>query len=586
MSFGGYALTSTEHRSANSLVCKLSFGQRKTYQMPPIHLLTNLLQGEIMKTLKLTALTLLLLGGTLILSAENQMPVIAAFQGEHHASFYGYSMTSLDFNHDGIDDLAVCSFAYGFLYGESSSRGKVYIYLGEPGFSSTTPASITLEGDYTGSIGRRILGVFNVGDISGDGFDDLCIYVEDYLSPNYSFEKLMFYYGGASGLEVYDHEIPMYGDGYTSGTVYPLGDVNGDGYDDMGISYRHTPTHTNSLSIIWGGSLEEQIIYNGEINHTSSFLVYGIGDINNDGYDDFTTTFGTTQDDSTHNLVQLYYGNAEGNFDNPVTILCYQYIVFRGSNPLGDINGDGYDDFMGYATSNGIYIWLGGQEIDFTVPEFLLDPPWCGFFAQRSLEHGDFNGDGYEDIAGPRNSRGFAVWLGKKNVNGTADLIVGTPGGHENYGRILVTGDFNADGYDDIAVSAPHENDPWPHGNYNGYVWVHAGNPQLEDTTVATDDPAIPSISDNLVVKLSPNPITRADNTLNIELQPKAPSEHEQIAVEIYNIKGQSVHKEVYQAQMGARTYQVPASTLANGIYLCRVTRGKQQTTGKFCVIK
>ncbi len=42
------------------------------------------------------------------------MPIVAAFQGEHHNSKYGYSMVSLDFNHDGHDDLAVCSFAYGY----------------------------------------------------------------------------------------------------------------------------------------------------------------------------------------------------------------------------------------------------------------------------------------------------------------------------------------------------------------------------------------------------------------------------------------------------------------------------------------
>ncbi|MGI6198091.1 MAG: T9SS type A sorting domain-containing protein, partial [Candidatus Cloacimonadaceae bacterium] len=97
---------------------------------------------------------------------------------------------------------------------------------------------------------------------------------------------------------------------------------------------------------------------------------------------------------------------------------------------------------------------------------------------------------------------------------------------------------------------------------------------------------AIPSISGDLLVKLSPNPITRADNTLNIELQSKSPNGHEQVAIEIYNIKGQSVLKEVYQSQLDARTYRVPASSLANGIYFCRVTCGKQQATGKFCVIK
>jgi hypothetical protein len=538
-----------------------------------------------MRTFKgLTSLIILILCLN-TLHAVNEMPVIAYFQGEHHDSMFGYSMTSLDFNHDGIDDLAVCAYSYGYVYGESQSRGKVYIYLGGPDFSSATPASMTLEGDYDGRVGRLIRAVFKVGDINGDGFDDLCVQVEDYLSYNESYSKLLFYYGGTLDLEVHDHEIPLCGTVFAPGTVYPLGDVNGDGFDDMGFSYHHATSHLHRLSILWGGSFAEQVVPTGEISSSSSYSIYGIGDINNDGYDDFTTLFATANSDPIHNLVKLYYGNAEGNLDNPTVFLDCQYNVFRGSNPLGDVNGDGYDDFMGYITSNGIHIWLGGVEIECEVPNYNLDPPWYDGAFQRSLEHGDFNGDGYEDVAGPSNGVGFAVWLGKKNVNGTADLIIGNPG-YENYSHRMVTGDFNADGYDDIAVSAPHEHAPWPQGTYYGFVWVHAGNAELKDTTVDNDDPAVPSVSGDLLVKLSPNPITRADNTLNIELQSKNPNGHEQVAIEIYNIKGQSVLKEVYQSQLDARTYRVPASSLANGIYFCRVTCGKQQATGKFCVIK
>jgi hypothetical protein len=538
-----------------------------------------------MRTFKgLTSLIILILCLN-ALHAVNEMPVIASFQGEHHNSKYGYSMTSLDFNHDGIDDLAVCAFSYGYVYGESQSRGKVYIYLGGTDFSSTTPASMTLEGDYDGRVGRLIRAVYKVGDINGDGFDDLCVSVTDHVNLTESYAKLLFYYGGTPDLGVPDHEMPLY-DFYNSYVrVYPLGDVNGDGYDDMGFYYTHDPTRERRHSVIFGGTFEEQVLTSiGEISSSYASCIHGIGDINNDGYDDFTSAFATPQSNPTHNLIRLYYGNAECNFDNPVTFLYCQYGVSRGSKPLGDMNGDGYADFMGYITNDGMHIWLGGQDINYEVPSFNFNPPWFGSDSQHALKHGDFNGDGYADAAGAGLGRGFAVWLGKRNVNGTADLIVYN--GTENYGWMLATGDFNGDGYDDIAVTASHEYDPWPDGNFNGYVWVYAGNAQLKDTTVAIDDPAIPSVSGDLLVKLSPNPITWADNTLNIELQSKSLNGHEQVAIEIYNIKGQSVLKEVYQSQLDARTYRVPASSLANGIYFCRVTCGKQQATGKFCVIK
>ncbi len=540
-----------------------------------------------MRTFKgLTSLIILILCLN-ALHAVNEMPVIAYFQGEHHGSMFGYSMTSLDFNHDGIDDLAVCAFAYGYEYGETPTRGKVYIYLGGTDFSSTTPASMTLEGNYNDVDGRQVRAVYKVGDINGDGFDDLCVFIHDRVSINNFTGSLLFYYGGTPDLSVPDYEIPLH-DFYNSYVrVYPLGDVNGDGYDDMGFDYTYKPTIDGRHSVIFGGTFEEQVLTSpGEISPSYASCIHGIGDINNDGYDDFTSAFATPRHDPTHNLIRLYYGNAECNFDNPITFIHCQYGISQGSKPLGDMNGDGYDDFMGYATNEGMHVWLGGQEIDYTFPDFNMLPIWYGGEFMRSLEHGDFNGDGYSDAAGAGIGSGFAVWLGKRNVNGTADLIVGNQG-YDYYGYSLATGDFNGDGYDDIAVAASHDDSaPWAQGTYYGFVWVHAGNAELKDTTVDNDDPAIPSVSGDLLVKLSPNPITRADNTLNIELQSKNPNGHEQVAIEIYNIKGQSVLKEVYQSQLGARTYRVPASSLANGIYFCRVTCGKQQATSKFCVIK
>jgi len=539
-----------------------------------------------MSKLRCATILIPLLLSITLLNAINDMPVIAAFQGEHHNSKYGYSMVSLDFNHDGFDDLAICSFAYGYNYGITPARGKVYIYYGGVGFNSTTPASITVEGTYASSVGRRIWGIYRVGDISGDGFDDLCMYVEDHISWNESYEKLLFFYGGTTNLDNPDHVIDLFGSVYQFGRVYPLGDFNGDSYDDIGFYYRHAPSYQSRQSIIFGGSYIEQVVSTGELSSSFSSSINGIGDINNDGYADFTTAFATPTTNPTHNLIRLYYGNAAGNTDNPITLIYCQYGVSRGSKPLGDMNADGYDDFMGYITDEGMHAWLGGTNINYAIPDYNMDPPWYGGEFQRSLEHGDFNNDGYEDAVGASFGSGFAVWLGKQNVNGTSDLIVYNDLGYENYGYSLVTGDFNADGYDDIAVAASHEYDPWPSGSFTGYVWVYAGNSQLEDTTVAVDDPNTPGISGELAIKISPNPISGAGQSLKVDLKSADLNVGEQIVVEIFTIKGQSILKEVYQTQIGAKTLQVATSSLSNGIYICRVTSGKHHALSKFSVIK
>jgi len=88
----------------------------------------------------------------------------------------------------------------------------------------------------------------------------------------------------------------------------------------------------------------------------------------------------------------------------------------------------------------------------------------------RAMAQGDFNGDGFIDLAvgaphengakgavrvysgGPR---GFArgVWWTQTEVQGGADAEPG-----DLFGAALAGGDFNGDGYDDLAVGSPGEN--------------------------------------------------------------------------------------------------------------------------------
>ena len=71
----------------------------------------------------------------------------------------------------------------------------------------------------------------------------------------------------------------------------------------------------------------------------------------------------------------------------------------------GDINGDGYDDFLvgapkapGTRNEAGrVYIVLGGTDLD-TVPDLtILGRYATGHFGASVAGVGDFNGDGYDD---------------------------------------------------------------------------------------------------------------------------------------------------------------------------------------------
>jgi len=84
---------------------------------------------------------------------------------------------------------------------------------------------------------------------------------------------------------------------------------------------------------------------------------------------------------------------------------------------LGDLNNDGFDDFLGYSDSRGLNVWLGSDAGITPEPNVSLNPKYFGNAKMRGVKHGDFNGDGFSDvIAATYQGRRFAVWLGSENM--------------------------------------------------------------------------------------------------------------------------------------------------------------------------
>jgi len=457
--------------------------------------------------------------------AINDMPIIAAFQGEHHDSGFGTSLVSLDFNHDGYDDLVVCAAFYGYLYPSTPSRGKVYVYYGGPNFSAVTPPAITLEGTYTGTSGRKIGSIYNIGDVNGDGFDD-------------------------------------------TGLVYLVPVIGRD--------------YTIKFDIIWGVSYGQETVSEGEASMSYISSMHGIGDINNDGYDDFTTGFSGPPINANYNLIRLYYGNQAGDLSSPVTMIQTSEQITHISVPLGDMNDDGYDDFMGYISISGMHVWLGGPGINYSTPSLDLSPAWYGGGSVRALVFGDFNNDGYSDVIGADNvEKKFSLWLGRQNVNGTSDFIYHRPGS-TNFGYSLAAGDYNADGYDDIAVSAPYENDPPPQGTFYGFVWIHAGNEQLTDTTVENDDNIMQTVASKL--SIFPNPSGKNQHEWNYRLEGELPLDVTNRSIDIYNIRGQLIASYPIGIQ-GSKQGTLVELNLAHGVYIAAYVAEKQKVaTTRFTI--
>jgi hypothetical protein len=136
-------------------------------------------------------------------------------------------------------------------------------------------------------------------------------------------------------------------------------------------------------------------------------------------------------------------------------------------------------------------------------------------FGQRgaAVVSGDFNGDGYEDSAFSEPGATVAsqfkagrVYVVFGSVNAPAQVITqgGLPGQADIresfFGTVLDSGDFNADGYDDLVVTSLHSNSVDGPGKY----FVIAGGANGLQTQQAA------SIG-GVTIENSPQPVTVAD---------------------------------------------------------------------------
>ena len=351
------------------------------------------------------------------------------------------------------------------------------------------------------------LGVFSCGDVNGDGYEDLAIegvILFGLNNPDFHFYR--FYYGGPDAVldfTDYDYEYGyLVGPGYYSDREWftsCLGDVNGDGCDDMGFILSRD-SMSRALGIMMGGTFEMVIVEN-VIDTSYPLNIEPVGDLNNDGIADFAVGY---RNFTNEDFTKIYYGDSSLSLTEYEIICNYEQTYnFNGAITVGDMNGDGFPDFLYPITENnnsdnfGLAFWENSFENSISYPlqcspvhsSFILG----SFGFGQWIKHGDFNGDGYDDFVGGNPSYGLrdgtaAIWLGGENPNAVYDLrfvkpVYPTFTGY--FGMNINVGDYNNDGFDDIALSAPYS---YSGQGTPGYVSVYAGNPNLSDTTVSNDD--------------------------------------------------------------------------------------------------
>jgi len=401
-----------------------------------------------------------------------------------------------DINGDGYDDIMIP----GAYQNGGTIEYRVFLFQGSAnGLSEVPNWSVKSDDGYHPTFGESIAGA---GDVNSDGYDDVII-----AEPSYSGGGIVLaYYGSPLGLSIVPDWIASAGprDVHFGSSIASAGDVNGDNYDDVIIGSRGYSgeiwEREGAVYIYYGSltGLKNQYAWTAKGNYFRANLgasVSGLGDINNDGYDDVVAGLPS---DLLHPVdagrAYIFLGSANGmavtpawneNLDSlPGGTRCAD--VCRYGEPVagvGDINGDGYVDMIvgasGYvvfdirAGFGTVLVYYGTATGISRTPTFIPGDSISNHFGYHAAAAGDVNGDGLNDIMATGLDSRFFLFHGAplapvRNLSGAVignfeSPVVGANVMLDGNGSLVVTTDTNgrfvfaghmAPGHHTLTVSA------------------------------------------------------------------------------------------------------------------------------------
>jgi len=404
-----------------------------------------------------------------------------------------------DLNGDGLGDIVAGAYAYD---GNWVDEGTFLVWHG----ATTKDGHIEYVAQRYGSEPGEFFGISTgrAGDVNGDGYDDLIAGAPLHDGTFTDGGAAYIYFGSESGIPTTPQWTTL-GEAETAWYGYSTsgaGDVNGDGFADVlvgSVAYTNTLTWQGKAYLYFGSETGPSLtpdwsIEGGTENDLLGQNVTAAGDVNGDGFSDIAVSAPNyTGNLDNEGAVFVYLGSPTGPASTPDwTALAGQEGASSSHGATaGDVNGDGYDDFLVaidfYDTSASqggrVECYYGSASGLSILPDWSMEGAFIGGWLGRSISTaGDVNRDGYADvIIGEEN-------YDASNLNqGAIYLLLGGPSGLSTYDSIhtgfqensgygfscSTAGDLNGDGFADVIVGA---NDYDGSHDNSGAIFVYLGN--------------------------------------------------------------------------------------------------------------
>ena len=332
-----------------------------------------------------------------------------------------------DVNGDGIDDIITHN-TTEYIYPKGRTRGPDnLIILGRWDRNLANSTIIVIN---------NVSNTFALGDVNGDGFEDIASY------PYPSWNKYHYYPQISSPTEL----------------QIRFGSSTGPSTE---------PDQVISLNSRIVAEVEGDVVF---------CLCADIGDVNGDGYDDMVAVYRLADDIRDHVTLdaemQVFHGSKEGLSKDPAwsepmpSEFIENHRNIGGISP-GDYNGDGYDDMLGFcgkgsSSASTIEVRYGSRDGISVDPDTVITASQRLQFVQWRQAPIDYDGDGYDDVGVHYYDNDAELSEDQINIyRGSEDGLANGPGKvwydefHDNptlnWQRTVFT-DFDADGLDEMVV--------------------------------------------------------------------------------------------------------------------------------------